>query len=117
MGKLFDEIVKESNKVMDEYKKLKGKTELKDLCKKAELNGMLIAFNRVMEMTEMKDFENDIYKRVANDLIDRMCDVEGIIETIQYFIKSGYNDDALLFLCFSKEDIEHAKQDLKEWGD
>lgn len=50
MGKLFDEIVKESNKVIDEYNKLDDKIELKDLFKKAELNGMLKAFNLVLKM-------------------------------------------------------------------
>lgn len=68
------------------------------------------------QIKEMEDLEKKIYKEAANVLLDWMCDVEGIDITISILINSGFNDDALLLLNFSKEDIEKVRNSISKEG-
>jgi len=55
----------------------------------------------------------DLYQRVADTLLDFLCDLYGITWTIQYLMDSGFSDEQILRLGFQKCDIEDAKE-LKE---
>lgn len=67
---------------------------------------------------DIKDNPNyksiNLIDRVCNDLLDLMCDVRGIKDTIKYLLESGFNRFELLDLNFDKKDIDDV---LEEIGD
>lgn len=48
------------------------------------------------------------YKKLADCLLDNMCDTSGVTETITFLIEVGYTQEELLYLNFDEETIHNA---------
>lgn len=48
------------------------------------------------------------YKKIADFLLDHLCEVYGVEETITLLINKGYTRKDLAHLNFDKDDIERA---------
>ena len=58
---------------------------------------------------------NELYRRVANDFIDWMCEVDGVKSTIRFLMGDDgkdITDDELLALHFDEDDIKAVREDL-----
>lgn len=60
---------------------------------------------------------NELYRRVANDFIDWMCEVDGVKSTIRFLMGEDgedITDDELLALHFDEDDIKAVREDLND---
>lgn len=60
---------------------------------------------------------NELYRRVANDFIDWMCEVDGVKSTIRFLMGDDgkdITDDELLALHFDEDDIKAVREDLND---
>lgn len=58
---------------------------------------------------------NELYRRIANDFIDWMCEVDGVKSTIRFLMGDDgkdITDDELLALHFDEDDIKAVREDL-----
>lgn len=52
-----------------------------------------------------EDEFRDLKDNVCNDLLDLMCDIRGVKDTIKYLVESGLSIRELLALDFDEDDI------------
>ena len=58
---------------------------------------------------------NELYRRIANDFINWMCEVDGVRGTIRFLMGDDgedITDDELLALHFDEDDIKAVREDL-----
>jgi len=54
------------------------------------------------------------YKDVTDSLIDYLCEIQGVVPTIEMLLEIGFHELDVYALLFEKEDIEKAKLNIKE---
>ena len=55
-----------------------------------------------------------LYKRVADLLLDRFCEVESPSDCIKYLLQAGFTKEELIELLFDSNDIDNSAKELKE---
>lgn len=56
----------------------------------------------------------EFYKRVANGLIDRFCELESPNDCIKWLLQFGLSRAEIKELCFDEEDIIAMEKEIKE---
>ena len=63
---------------------------------------------------KLKSLSEINYEELANDLIDRLCEIIDVEEVIEWFLDQGYNEHQLIALQFDKNDIKRILETIEE---
>jgi hypothetical protein len=58
--------------------------------------------------------KNTDYKKLANNLLDFVCENYDLVEVCSWLIEWGYSYDQLLELGFEQDTIDQAKKELNK---
>lgn len=61
---------------------------------------------------------NELYRKLANDLLDSKCEVDGVRDTLRWLIgdnpnQPDYSKEELLALHFDEDDIDEVLAEMK----